>query len=549
LAGIQSATPLRVIRSLIGETGAKRNGNGIYLTAGGSSTTIDKNVIGGNEIGIIVQAGVDGLTITGNMIGVESDGVTPRRNTIAGIEVIGAKNILIGGTTVAARNVISGNGDGGGVAGDGILVTTADHLTIAGNYVGLAASGAAPVLPPQAFGIVVSDTTNSVIGGTDPAARNVVSGNSIGGIAVVGSSDHVEVLNNFVGVDAAGALAIPSGTGITAGGSNIVVGRTGSGNVVAGGTVTFFSTGNGVTSAIRGSGLIQANLIGLDATGLNILHNGGAGIETRLSADLLIDGNTIAGSGSDGIRLSGSAPSFLSTGIVIQRNRIGTNVSGGPAPNAGSGIHIASDATGNTIGMTNSASQANTIMFNGGAGVVVEGNATGNAIRANGIDQNGALGIDLGADGVTFNDAGDADTGPNTAQNFPVIDTATTAGGTTTIIGSLDSTANATFVIDFFSSPASDPAGFGEGRAYLGSATVVTNGAGHAAFFQVLAAASPGSVATATATGAGGTSEFSKAVSVAVGQDIPVFGAGSLIVLVLALTLLALRAIAREPLL
>src|ERR1051326_1246231 len=401
LAGIQSATPLRVIRSLIGETGAKRNGNGIYLTAGGSSTTIDKNVIGGNEIGIIVQAGVDGLTITGNMIGVESDGVTPRRNTIAGIEVIGAKNILIGGTTVAARNVISGNGDGGGVAGDGILVTTADHLTIAGNYVGLAASGAAPVLPPQAFGIVVSDTTNSVIGGTDPAARNVVSGNTIGGIAVVGSSDHVEVLNNFVGVDAAGALAIPSGTGITAGGSNIVVGRTGSGNVVAGGTVTFFSTGNGVTSAIRGSGLIQANLIGLDATGLNILHNGGAGIETRLSADLLIDGNTIAGSGSDGIRLSGSAPSFLSTGIVIQRNRIGTNVSGGPAPNAGSGIHIASDATGNTIGMTNSASQANTIMFNGGAGVVVEGNATGNAIRANGIDQNGALGIDLGADGVT----------------------------------------------------------------------------------------------------------------------------------------------------
>src|SRR3954451_6828848 len=68
LAGIRSATPLRVANSLIGEPGAKSNGNGLYLEAGSSATTIDRNVIGGNQIGINAQTGIDGLTITGNMI-------------------------------------------------------------------------------------------------------------------------------------------------------------------------------------------------------------------------------------------------------------------------------------------------------------------------------------------------------------------------------------------------------------------------------------------------------------------------------------------------
>ena len=47
--------------------------------------------------------------------------------------------------------------------------------------------------------------------------------------------------------------------------------------------------------------------------------------------------------------------------------------------------------------------------------------STGNAILGNSIHSNGSLGIALDNDGVTANDAGDADVGPNNLQNFPDI--------------------------------------------------------------------------------------------------------------------------------
>ena len=77
--------------------------------------------------------------------------------------------------------------------------------------------------------------------------------------------------------------------------------------------------------------------------------------------------------------------------------------------------------------------------------------------------------------------------------------------------GTLNSTANTTFTLDFYASAAADPSGFGEGARYLGSAVVTTDAGGNASFEVTLAAATtPGEVVTATATDpAGNTSEFS----------------------------------------
>jgi hypothetical protein len=85
-------------------------------------------------------------------------------------------------------------------------------------------------------------------------------------------------------------------------------------------------------------------------------------------------------------------------------------------------------------------------------------------IRGNSIFGNALLGIDLGADGATPNDAGDGDSGENDLQNFPVIGTALVSA----VSGALNSTADAIFIIDFYANAAADPSGFGEGEIYLG---------------------------------------------------------------------------------
>jgi len=79
-----------------------------------------------------------------------------------------------------------------------------------------------------------------------------------------------------------------------------------------------------------------------------------------------------------------------------------------------------------------SAVASNTIAFNAARGVFVSG-GTGNAILSNSIFANTGLGIDIGDVGVTPNDTGDGDSGPNNLQNFPVLTSLTTASGATTI--------------------------------------------------------------------------------------------------------------------
>ncbi|ADV63588.1 hypothetical protein Isop_3023 [Isosphaera pallida ATCC 43644] len=155
----------------------------------------------------------------------------------------------------------------------------------------------------------------------------------------------------------------------------------------------------------------------------------------------------------------------------------------------------------------------NTLSHNAGAGVAITGTtALSNTIRFNSIHSNGGLGIDLGGNGVTPNDPGDNDTGPNGLQNFPTLNAVTT-GSTTTIVGSLSSRPNTSYLIDFYANTVLDPTGFGEGTRWLGSSQVVTNAQGIASINVTLNTPTlANELVTATATGPDGTSEFSASV-------------------------------------
>ncbi|NJR51599.1 MAG: DUF4347 domain-containing protein, partial [Leptolyngbyaceae cyanobacterium CSU_1_3] len=160
--------------------------------------------------------------------------------------------------------------------------------------------------------------------------------------------------------------------------------------------------------------------------------------------------------------------------------------------------------------------QKNVITGNGGAGVAIVGIA-GNRIDTNSIAANTGLGIDLGADGITANDLGDADGGANNLQNYPILLTAETANGNTIVSGTLNSTVSKALRVEFFSNDVADATGNGEGQTYLGFRDVTTDESGNAIVSFSATGLLTGKFISAIAidTVTGDTSEFSTARLVA----------------------------------
>ena len=256
---------------------------------------------------------------------------------------------------------------------------------------------------------------------------------------------------------------------------------------------------------------IEGNFIGTDPSGttapLAFQHGQGAVAIQNTSGTNVVGGatpearNLISGNDGRGVY-------FDSEGIEVSGNLIGTSIDGkSPLGNSGAGIEVAS--SDNIVGRA-APGYANTIAFNGGDGVVISGsNRVGNNILSNSIFSNGEQGIELGYnDGVTPNDAGDADTGANNLQNYPVLSSAKKGAGKTTIKGKLNSTPNQTFELQFFK----NPEGTDEGKALLFSKSLTADGAGNVSFtFATTKKVGLGQNITATATkdSTGDTSEFS----------------------------------------
>jgi CSLREA domain-containing protein len=422
-----------------------------YVTA--ASTTVRGLAINdcrGSAIRLLGSGG----HVEADRIGTNVAGDAARPN-VGGVTVIGTSGAVIGGTASGAGNVISGN------TSSGVEVIESNGTTIAGNRIGTNASGTAKI--GNAWGVLVSGASgDTVVGGSTASARNVISGNSHEGIwfslAAPGSGhgDNL-VQGNYVGVAADGSTDLGNGDNASQNGVRL----SGTTHVTIGGTSS--GTGN-VLSGNGGGVAIQRDVV-----------NGVAATSNK------VQGNYI-GVAADGAT---AVPNDLTNVDISNTGTDGQNLIGGTAAGAG-----------NVIANTSS-----------GPGVNVSGGA-GNTIEGNAIHDNNFIGIDLGADGVTSNDAGDGDSGANNLQNYPML----TAANGASVAGSLNSLPSRTYRIEFFANSSCDTFGNGEGARYLGSKDVTTDPAGDANFAATLGtAATPGDVFTATATGltTGDTSEFS----------------------------------------
>ncbi|MGQ0431637.1 MAG: prealbumin-like fold domain-containing protein [Microthrixaceae bacterium] len=408
--------------------------NGLVLAAGSDGSSIRGLVVNRFGTGSGIQLLSNDNVVQCSYVGTNAAGTASASNRF-GVEVQNGNRNLIGGTGAGEGNLLSGNSfQGARITGLG-----ATGNLVKGNRIGTDVTGTSAV-GNLAFGGVNLGGTGNQVGGSEPGARNLISGNGHGIFLPNASTNHV-IEGNWIGVDVTGNAPLPnSSDGIAINGTPT---PSSSGNVIRGNVIS----GNG-NSGVQLSGTnavgntIEDNLIGVGADGTTAVRNGhptiltaGWGVLTT-SGDVIIRGNTIHYNGT-GVQV-GSSTSSVVSGVRITQNSIADN-----------------------------ARQS----------------------------------IDLGGDGVTANDAGDADSGPNGLQNHPII----TAAATTSVSGTLDATASTGHRIEVF---ASEPCG--EAARFLAAVDVTTDGAGHAPFSVALSGVAAGEQLTVTATTVGGsTSEVS----------------------------------------
>ncbi|MGB0121516.1 MAG: CSLREA domain-containing protein [Solirubrobacterales bacterium] len=445
--------------ALDGDTSTDPAPVGIYVT--GDDVTVNDLTLARWWTALWITDSADSTVVSNNFIGTTPAGATGFGNTVSGVDLrAGVTN------TAISDNVIAASGQ------DGIRINGDDttDVRITGNWIGTDPSGTVGI--GNVEGIKVTETDGTRIGGSNPADRNVISGNSGRGITVVSSI-----------------------------------------------------SGDGPVEDL----VIQGNSIGTDSSGLAALGNGAYGID--LTGDIrrtVVDDNVISGNGDTGIVLEDWVWDTVGPSDTSFRgNRIGVGVDGSTILNNGSGISVDSQfgypMIGNRIGGTTGITpggpctgDCNLIAGNDVAGIYLNGDEVRASILGNEIRDNDSLGIELTPfTGPTMNDPGDTDIGSNELQNFPVFDAVWTTGGQTGITGHLDSTANTDFRIEVFANDAGDPTGYGEGQNFLDAFDLSTDGSGTTAFTRLLdQSLAPGVTLSATATKLdgsgvpGSTSEF-----------------------------------------
>lgn len=484
-------------------------GTAIAVHSGGA-TTITNNIVGvslapdgspSNDTGITFLSGAGGEIrsnfISRNGIGVATDTMSTLiyDNTISQHSITG---ILLKGNT-AYTSVFDNDITGNQIGVDVIAPHTGSN-SIVRNYIGNVNSyGPVPGFP-ESIGIRVTGPTwfgTLVIGHDIDGSRNVISGNGKAGIEL-NSVGRVQISGNRIGTDTEGMTAIPNGIGIY---------QTGKIN-------TFNSDDNWIGANLI-SGNRDAGIVLDDTSRVTIIRNligpnangGYMGFNRRLQpVGLQVSG--IRFDIRENVILRNAGPGIFAPSPGIDDSEIRLNII---EQNAGAGIDLrqASDVI-----VAN-----NNIAGNDGNGLSLEeGSAV--QITQNSFAYNRDIGIDLGRDGISYNDLGDYDLGPNQLLNFPELRWTRWSDGHIRVIGRVETHPLLKVSVELFLNQGCGDFYYGEGETYLGTIQVQTDVEGKATFdslipsedadFRYLTATATANLATGFAAPIVSTSEFSQ---------------------------------------
>ena len=317
--------------------------DGVAITDGASGNSIGGMSAGaGNVIAAtigsglaIVGPGSNDNVVAGNFIGTDATGTYPLGNSVYGIVVVdAASSNTIGGTTTAARNVISGN------AGSGVYLSdpgTNDNV-LEGDYIGTDVTGT------KALGngsgavviggiVIVNGAAGNTIGGTTTGARDLVSGNAGAGVTIYGpgTTDTV-VSGDYIGTDDTGTHALDNttmGVNILEGASGNTIGGTlaGAGDVISGN----LNDGVDISNAGTENNVVEGDFIGTDDTGAHALSNDGSGVSIFADASNNTVGGTLAAARDV---ISGTASTAWSSSTWAPKTTLWRGTTSAPTPPA-----------------------------------------------------------------------------------------------------------------------------------------------------------------------------------------------------------------------
>jgi titin len=463
-----------------GTTDLGNDGSGVGLWYGshdntiGGSTPGERNIISGNtgQGVMIMQSGTNGNTVSGNYIGTDASGTSSMGNGSYGVLITEyAQNNTVGGDETGERNIISGN------YSNGVYITFAQNNTVSGNYIGTDATGTIDLGNVENGVSIQEEAHDNTIGGGTDGERNVISGNGLNGVEIIGSgADYNTISGNFIGTDAGGNVDLGNdGDGVYIGAAyyNTIGGsEDGERNVISGNS-------NGVTLDYEAKrNTVSGNYIGVGANGTSDLGNDEDGVvisnsskDNTIGGDTTSERNVISHNKKMGVRIIDSGTEYNK----VSGNYIGTDPNGTTDQgNSEDGVYIDNGAQNNTVGPDNM------IAYNGRDGVRVNGSTTmGNVITENSIFSN--------SDGINLLGGANGD--------IPTALIIATTLGSVNITG----TACPHCTVELFENSDTD----GEGETFIGSTVADFSG-----IFTLTVPHLGSPYLTATATDIRGTSEF-----------------------------------------